>query len=229
MPCCAPLSHAATACWGRWQAYRAFSGVELRKGRRYNDPKWRCRVGRAVTRSRPLARSGRADFPHTALPPRCLAATFRTTTSWSPGDMSHNVKALHLGPSRSSPRHGPPGRGRIQRLPVPRRHRSYAALRLPASVGHGSGSPCRRPPSWRTLVLCPQGRRHVRPLTCRASETGHRLSAKPACRRGEARASQVTGPSASDVLWSNTPPDTGVDVQLVLKVTISTLCKINHL
>jgi hypothetical protein len=85
MPCCAPLSHAATACWGRWQAYRAFSGVELRKGRRYNDPKWRCRVGRAVTRSRPLARSGRADFPHTALPPRCLAATFRTTTSWSPG------------------------------------------------------------------------------------------------------------------------------------------------
>jgi hypothetical protein len=122
--------------------------------------------------------------------------------------MSNNVKALHMGPSRSSPRHGPPLLGRVQGLPVPRRHGSYAALRLPAPVGHGSGSPCQWPTSWRTLVLCPQGRRHVRPLTCRASETTHRLSAKPECRRGEARASQVTGPSSSYVLWSNTPPDT---------------------
>jgi hypothetical protein len=32
--CCASLSQAAAACWGRWQAHRAFSGVELRKGRR---------------------------------------------------------------------------------------------------------------------------------------------------------------------------------------------------
>ena len=63
--------------------------------------------------------------------------------------------------------------------PVPRLHRSYAALRLPAPFGHGSGSPCRRPTSVRTLVLCPLGRRHVRPHTRRASETGHRLSAKP--------------------------------------------------
>ena len=37
---------------------------------------------------------------------------------------------------------------------VPRRHRSYAALRLPAPFGHGSGSPCLWPPSMRTLVLC---------------------------------------------------------------------------
>jgi hypothetical protein len=41
--------------------------------------------------------------------------------------------------------------------PVPRRHRSYAALRLPAPFGRGFGSPCRRPPSWRALVLCPRG------------------------------------------------------------------------
>ena len=39
---------------------------------------------------------------------------------------------------------------------VPRRHRSYAALRLPAPIGHGSGSPCQRPTSMRTLVLCPR-------------------------------------------------------------------------
>jgi hypothetical protein len=94
------------------------------------------------------------------------------------------------------------------RSPVPRRPRSYAALRLPASFGRGSGSPCRRPTSLRALVLCLCGRRHVRSQTCRASETGHRLSARPGMGRGEARASQVTRPSSSYVPWSNTPPDT---------------------
>ena len=58
------------------------------------------------------------------------------------------------------------------------------------------------------LFCASTGRRHVRPLTCRASETGHRLSAKPQYLRGKARASQVTRPSSSYVLWSNTPPDT---------------------
>ena len=47
--------------------------------------------------------------------------------------------------------------------PVPRRQRSYAALRLPAPFGHGSGPPCQWPTSMRTLVLCLLGRRHVRP------------------------------------------------------------------
>ena len=41
--------------------------------------------------------------------------------------------------------------------PVPRRHCSSAALRLPAPFSRGSGSPCQRPPSWRALVLCPRG------------------------------------------------------------------------
>ena len=71
--------------------------------------------------------------------------------------------------------------------PVPRRPRSYAALRLPAPISHGSGSPCRWLTSMRALVLCHVGRRHVRPHTRRASETGHRLSATPECveeRRG---------------------------------------------
>ena len=43
--------------------------------------------------------------------------------------------------------------------------------------------PLRFPLLWptqvRTPVLCQKGRRHVRPHTCRASETGHRLSAIP--------------------------------------------------
>jgi hypothetical protein len=47
--------------------------------------------------------------------------------------------------------------------PVPRRPRSYAALRLPAPIGHGSSSPCRWPTSMRALVLCHWGRQHVRP------------------------------------------------------------------
>src|SRR5262249_10266008 len=49
------------------------------------------------------------------------------------------------------------------RDPVPRRHRSSAALRLPAPFSHRSGSPCVWPTSLRALVLCLRGRRHVRP------------------------------------------------------------------
>src|SRR5262249_44714532 len=67
---------------------------------------------------------------------------------------------------------------------------SYAALRLPAPISHGSGSPYRWLTSLRVLVLCPLGRRHVHSHTCRASETGHRLSARPECieeRRGPPR------------------------------------------
>jgi hypothetical protein len=91
--------------------------------------------------------------------------------------------------------------------PVPQRLRSYAALRLPASVGHRSGSPCVWLTSMRVLVLC-----LVADDTCtrHVSCVG---DGSPALRetgmgRGEARASQVTGPSSSCVPWSNTPPDT---------------------
>ena len=114
--------------------------------------------------------------------------------AWFPPEVHTNTGRLCSAGSRGAP--------------VPQRPRSYAALRLPASFGRGSGSPCRRPTSMRALVLCRVGRRHVRSLTCRASETGHRLSARPGMGRGEARASQVTGPSSSYVPWSNTPPDT---------------------
>jgi len=51
-------------------------------------------------------------------------------------------------------------------------------------------SPLPWPPSMRVLVLCHLGRRHVYSRTCRASETGHRLSALPGLveeRRGPPR------------------------------------------
>jgi hypothetical protein len=115
------------------------------------------------------------------------------TTFTSPGDMSSNVKALAWFPSEVHTNTGRLCSAGSGCQTVPRSHRSYAALRLPAPVGHGSGSP------WRPTTRAP--------ATCRASETHHRLSAKPGC-RGEARASQVTGPSSSCVPWSNTPPDT---------------------
>jgi hypothetical protein len=48
----------------------------------------------------------------------------------------------------------------------------------------------------------------VRSPPGRASETGPRLSARPGMGRGEARASQVPGPSSSYVPWSHPPPET---------------------
>ena len=155
-----------------------------------------------------MPHNSEGHIPHPALPPMWLVwllaslpsavlVTWYATSGrcpWVPPEAHTDTGRLCSAGSRDDP--------------VPRRHRSYAALRLPASVGHGSGSPCQWPPSWRTLVLCLVGRRHVRPPTCRASETGHRLSRTPECLRGEARASQVARPSSSYVLWSNTPPDT---------------------
>ena len=85
--------------------------------------------------------------------------------AWCPSEVHTNTGRLCSAGSRG--------------YPVPRRPRSYAALRLPAPISHGSGSPCRWLTSLRVLVLCPLGRRHVPPPTCRASETGHRLSARP--------------------------------------------------
>jgi hypothetical protein len=71
-------------------------------------------------------------------------------------------------------------------VPVPRRLRSYAALRLPASFGHGSGSPCPWPTSLRVLLLCLAGRRHVHPprVVRRRRVTGS-PSRRDMSRRGE--------------------------------------------
>ncbi len=77
-----------------------------------------------------------------------------------------------------------------------------------APFGHASGSPCRGLPRGGRVFCASWPDDTCARETCRASETGHRLSAPPGCLRGKTRASQVTRPSSSYVLWSNTPPDT---------------------
>src|SRR5262244_862410 len=90
---------------------------------------------------------------------------------------------------------------------VLRTYPSYAALRLPASFGHRSGSPCVWPTSMRVLVLCLMAHDTcTRNVAC-VGDGSPALRETGKC-RGEARASQVTGPSSSCVPWSNTPPDT---------------------
>ena len=91
---------------------------------------------------------------------------------------------------------------------VPRLRRSYAALRLPAPFSHRSGSPCEWPTSMRALCSMPQGADDTcaRNVPC-VGDGSPALRQTGMC-RGEARASQVTGPSSSSVPWSNTPPET---------------------
>ena len=89
--------------------------------------------------------------------------------------------------------------------PVPRRRRSYAALRLPRlrrpwlrfplHTAYLDAGAC----SW-PAAPAPADARHVGDGLPALRITG--------CCRGEARASQVPGPSSSCVPWSNTPPDT---------------------
>jgi hypothetical protein len=134
--------------------------------------------------------------PCAPLPPEVLV-TCRSTSrrwTWVPSDAHINTGRLCSTGSRSDP--------------VPRRPRSYAALRLPASIGHHSGSPCGGLPrggrffcALRADDTCARQR-----VVRRRRVTGSPLHRD--CLRGEARASQGTRPSSSYVLWSNTPPDT---------------------
>jgi hypothetical protein len=129
-------------------------------------------------------------------PPGVLVTWIATSTRWAwvPPAAHIDTGRLYSAGSRSGP--GP-------RCPC-----SSAALRLPAPLGHGSGSPCRWPPSMPALVLC-----LVRPTTRAPAHVSCVGDGSPARRkagvcRGEARVSQVTGPSSSCVPWSNTPPAT---------------------
>src|SRR5215468_4770169 len=93
--------------------------------------------------------------------------------------MSYNVKALDMGPSRRSHQHGPPLLGRVQELPcsptsalvcsppTPCPHRPRLRFPLPVAYLDAGAS---------SVPLRPTTRA---PATCRASETPHRLSAKP--------------------------------------------------
>src|SRR5437667_6455034 len=151
--------------------------------------------------SQPLARSGQADFPHPALPPMWLVVTLaplpsevlvtcRSTSrrwTWIPPEVHTDTGRLCSA-----------GSGRY---PVPRRRRSYAALRLPASFGQrlrfplpvaylGAGA-CSVP--MRTDDTC------ARNVSCVGD--GSPALRKTGMGRGEARASQVPGPSSSYVPW----------------------------
>src|SRR5262245_9824192 len=74
--------------------------------------------------------------------------------------------------------------------PVPQRSRSYAALRLPAPFGPGSGSPCRWPTSLRALLLCLNGRRRVRP---QRAVRRRRVTGSPQDRDGSRRGEGLPG------------------------------------
>ena len=70
------------------------------------------------------------------------------------GSVTDVLPTFYQHVSCSSHQHGPPLLGRVSCLAVPRRQCSYAALRLPAPISHGSGSPCQWPTSMQALVLC---------------------------------------------------------------------------
>ena len=164
-----------------------------------------CRVGREVSHPGP------SPDPYERISPirlfRRCGSWRRSTTFCSPGDLVSKSRRWTWVPSE-----GPPDTGRLCSAgsrchPVPRRPRSYAALRLPAPIRHGAGSPCRWPTSMRALVLCLEAddtcARHV---SCVGD--GSPALRQTGMARGEARASQVPGPSSSYVPWSNPPPDT---------------------
>jgi hypothetical protein len=121
--------------------------------------------------------------------------------------MSSNVKALGMVPFRSSHQHGPPLLGRVRALPrsptstllcsppTPCPHQPR--LRFPLPVAYLAASACSMP-------LGPTTRA---PAYVSCVGDGSPALRKTGMYRGEARASQVTGPSSSYVPWSNTPPD----------------------
>ena len=127
-----------------------------------------------------------SGFPASGSSANVARGDSRPTTFRSPGDMSCNVKALDMGPSEAHTDTGRLCSAGSKGVPVPRRLRSYAALRLPASFGHGSGSPCQWPTSLRVLLLCLSGRRHVHPprVVRRRRVTGS-PSRRDRSRRGE--------------------------------------------
>ena len=109
-------------------------------------------------------------------------------------------------PNSGSHQHGPPLLGRVRApLRSPRRHRSYAALRLPRSL---------RPPLRSSLAsglprcggLVLHRRTGASADRCNAGDISTPAPRKPALSRGETRGSQVPGPSSSCVPWSSTPP-----------------------
>jgi hypothetical protein len=123
--------------------------------------------------------------------------------------MAPNVKALTMGPFRSSHRHGPPLLGRVQGCPCS----------PTSSLVCSPPTPCLpRPQLWFPLPVaylvanaCSVPQQADDTCARQRAVRRRRVTGSPRHRsflRGEARASQVARPSSSYVLWSNTPPDT---------------------
>lgn len=95
---------------------------------------------------------------------------------------------------------------------VPQRHRYYAVLRLPRSVGRRSGSPRVRPTApCSSCSLAPPARSLPtrREVGWRPAGIGVRVPCSGAsC--GESWISQVAGPPSFAAPWSNTPPGASV-------------------
>ena len=118
--------------------------------------------------------------------------------------MRSEVFASCMVPSKGSYQHGPPLLRRLREPPVTRPPRSYAALRLPATFGLGSGSPRLRPTSRADACSSP-GHASTR---CRVP-VGDGLPAlhnTGLLSRGVCRISQVTGPSLPCAPKSSTTP-----------------------
>ena len=162
-----------------------------------------CRVAPGDCSPEALTRTGLGGFHHPALPLMWLMAmrprfareseARGSTTFRIAGDMSPDVNAPVMGPFESSHQHGPPLLGRVRGPPVPRRPRSYAALRLPPSrrprlrSSLAGGLPCpscdkeeEGPPRClgRPLPACRRLRpRWVRVSACPSRRDRHRLQA----------------------------------------------------
>ena len=87
---------------------------------------------------------------------------------------------------------------------VTRRQRSYAALRLPRCVSRRSGFPSSS--AYHGTHACCEPARRACADAWRVGGIWSGASANPACDRGQTGASQVTGPSSSNVPRSSTPP-----------------------
>ena len=131
-----------------------------------------------------------------------------STTFKSPGDMSFQCLGISHGSllkfTSTRAAFAQPGPACQA---VPRPQSSFVALRLPAPIGHHSGSPCCGLPRCGLLFCAKRPTTRVPAYVSCVGDGSPALRYTGIC-RGEARASQVTRPSSSCVLWSNTPPDT---------------------
>ena len=87
---------------------------------------------------------------------------------------------------------------------VTRRHRSYAALRLPCCVSRRSGFPS--PSAYHGANACSEPAGRASANARRVGGVWVRGLRQPRTDRGQTGVSQVTGSSSSNVPWSSTPP-----------------------